>query len=87
MQKEMVREIEDSRPKFIVLVKVYFSWLTRPNSEKFIFGWLEDYTLKNYYLVGVVDMISPELTVYRWGPDAEHYTVQSPVYVLIFERR
>jgi hypothetical protein len=87
MQKEMAGEIEASQPKFIVVVKVYFSWLVRPDSEKFIFEWLDDYTRRNYVLVGVADMVSPELTVFRWDEDARNYSLQSPVYLQIFERR
>lgn len=86
MQKEMIREIESSSPKFLVLVYVSTSWLVRPNSEQYIFGWLEDYTRRNYLLVGVADIISPEMTVYRWDDDARNYTVRSPAHVLVFMR-
>ena len=87
MQQEMAREVESSGPKFIVVVPIITSWLARPDSEKFILGWMDDYLNKNYSLVGVADILSPDLTIYKWYDDAKNYTVQSPSHVLIFERR
>jgi hypothetical protein len=87
MQQEMIREVESSNPKFIVMVKIATSWLKRPDSEKYIFGWMNDYVGKNYSLVGVADIISPDLTVYKWYGDAKGYAIQSPYHVLIFEKK
>jgi hypothetical protein len=86
MQKEMVKEVQSSNPKFIIEVNVYTSWLVQPGSEQYIFGWLDDYVRNGYALVGVVDMISPNMTVYKWYDAADHYTVRSPSYVRIFKR-
>lgn len=86
MQREMIGEIESSRPKFIVMVTINMSWLVRPDSEKLIFHWSEDYLNRNYSLVGVADIVSPDLTIYKWYDDAKDYTVQSKSYVLIYER-
>jgi hypothetical protein len=87
MQREMIDEIEASKPKFIVMVPIIMSWLVRPDSEKLIFRWSEDYLNRNYSLAGVADMISPDLTVYKWYDDARNYTHLSQSYVLIYERK
>jgi len=87
MQKEMISEVVSSKPKFIVTVAVPTSWLIRPDSEKYIFRWLDDYVRNNYTLVGVADIVSSEKTVYRWYTDAIRYVAQSPYHVLVFERR
>lgn len=87
MQKEMAHQIEAVHPKFIVLVSVSTSWLARPGSEKFIYEWSENYIRRNYVLVGIADIASPEMTLYRWGFDTINYKVQSPYYILIFERQ
>lgn len=87
MQKEMIREIESSQPKFIVAVNVDFSWLTTPHSDKYIFGWFDNYVRRNYNLVGVADMVPPDMTVYKWYDDAKNYTIRSRYYLLILERR
>ena len=84
MQKEMIREVMSSTPKFIIVVKIATSWLMRPDSEQYIFGWLNGYIRDNYRLAGVAD-ISAETTVYKWYGDAQGYAIQSPYHVLIFE--
>jgi MFS family permease len=86
MQKEMVMELEASGPKFIVVVPISSSWLIRPESEKFILDWTGDYLNRNYSLAGVADIISPEVTVYKWYDEARNYRVQSEAYVLVYER-
>lgn len=86
MQKEMVREIESSIPKFIVLVLVDKSWLVHPYSDRYIIDWSKSYLKRNYRLVGAVDMISDDLTVYKWHDDAATYVFQAPDRVLIFEK-
>jgi hypothetical protein len=86
MQKEMVREVESSNPKFIVVVPITTSWLIRTNSEKFVVNWIEGYLYRNYSLVGVADIISPDMTVYKWDNDARNYTFLSEDHVLIYER-
>jgi len=87
MQKEMASEIESSHPKFIIAVQIPSSWLVRSNSEKFIFNWLKSYISRNYSLVGVVDIISSDRTVYKWYDDARAYALQSQNNILVFERR
>ena len=87
MQKEMINEIESSRPKFIVVVQVDTSWLIRKQSEKYIFNWLDNYIRGNYSLVGVADTVSKETTIYKWYADAARYVIRSPYHTLVFERR
>jgi hypothetical protein len=87
MQKEMIHDIESSSPKFVVLVRIDSSWLVRPGSETFILDWMYRYLTENYLLVGVADIISPDMTVYRWYEDARNYVIQSPAFLLIYERK
>ena len=86
MQQEMAREVESAGPKLIIVVDVYHSWSTEPKSERYIFRWLNDYVKSRYTLVGVVDILSPAQTIYKWDNDARNYSVQSKSNVLIFER-
>jgi hypothetical protein len=86
MQKELIHEIESSGPKFIVLVSVDDSWLKHPYSERYMFAWLGAYIKSNYLLVGAVDLISDDLTVYKWQDDARKYVFRSPDRVLVFQR-
>ncbi|UCF42746.1 MAG: glycosyltransferase family 39 protein [Planctomycetota bacterium] len=87
MQEQMILEVESARPEFLVLVNVSTSWLARPDSEKVIFEWLEQYTDKYYRKVGIIDIISQELTVYRWGRECEDYVPRSSHWVSVLQRK
>ncbi|MDA8431589.1 MAG: glycosyltransferase family 39 protein [Nitrospiraceae bacterium] len=87
MQRDMVRQIEVSDPKFIVDVHVPTSWLIHPGSDRYIFGWFNNFVSERYFLTGVVDLISPGATVVKWGGEARDYDMQSPFYVLVYERK
>ena len=39
MQLELIREIENSQPKFIVLVNVAWSWLFKKDSSPLLWAW------------------------------------------------
>ncbi len=87
MQKEMISEVEASRPKFIIDVRVQRSWLKREWSEQYIFDWSKNYIADNYDLVGVAEMIPPDTSAYRWYDDTKDYHVHSEWYLLIYERK
>jgi hypothetical protein len=87
MQEEMILEVESASPKFLVLVNVSTSWLARPDSEKMIFEWLEQYADKYYRKVGIIDIISQELTVYRWGRECEDYVPRSSHWLAVLQRK
>lgn len=86
MQKEMINEIESSNPKFLVLVNFRSSWDLRKYSEMLIFEWFEKYVQRYYKRVGVVDIPSPRVTVYKWGNESIGYT-PSIYSLFIFERK
>lgn len=86
MQKEMIREVESAKPKFVIDVHIATSWVVRKESERYIFGWMDEFLKKNYTLVGLIDVNTPGPTVYKWYDDIKNYTIQLPSYVLIYER-
>jgi hypothetical protein len=87
MQKEMAAEIERSNPKFVVVVRVRTSWLTRRDSERYILQWSDEYVKKDYDLVGVVDVMSDGNSTYRWYEDARARAPKSPSNLLIYQRK
>jgi hypothetical protein len=87
MQKEMAEEIERSKPKFVVYVRVDSSWLPRPESQTYIFRWIDGFLGQDYSLVGIADIISGTNTVFRWNEEASNYIPQSQSYLLVFQRR
>jgi len=85
MQHDMAKEIEASRPEYIVFVQVPASWLATPGSSTFILDWFHKYVTDHYELVGVVDEVAPE-TRYVWGDAAKSYHPQSDASLGIFRR-
>jgi len=75
MQEEMIRQIEAAKPKFLIFVN---DWVVQPTSEKMILNWFQEYQEKYYRLVGVIDMVSTNQTIYRWDENAVGYTPRSP---------
>ena len=84
MQRDMVREIEASRPEFIVIVYVTTSWLAHPESDRFILDWSTSYAHAHYQLVGIADIL-PQ-TQYRWGADVRGYQRRSTFGVEIYKK-
>ena len=56
MQEEMIAEIEKQKPDYVVYVQDDYSWLPRPNSQRRIFEWWEQYWAGKLDLVKTVDV-------------------------------
>ena len=87
MQMQMIREIERSRPKYVVVVNVGVSWLVRSSSKRTVFDWGEKYLRNLYDLVGMIDIIAPYPTRYLWGKEAKAYKPVSDSYLTVFNRK
>jgi len=87
MQEEMIADIDTSRPRFLVFVNVYMSWLVQPTSEPLVFTWFRQFQQDYYQLVGIVDIISSDETVWRWGDAAAGYVPRSKFWLAIFRER
>jgi hypothetical protein len=88
MQREMMREIEAARPKYLVIVAVATSWLRQPNSETEILKWMYRYTADDFRLDGLVNIVSQKRTDYYLPLSVDPKTIHlSPYYLLIFERK
>jgi len=86
MQREMIREIEQASPKYLLFINIHTSWLAYAESEKLILAWANDYARKYYELAGVVELWPPEAN-YIWGEAAKTYKIKSRLNILILERR
>ncbi len=79
MQRDMAAEIEAESPKFLVYVNSPYSWLTQPNSPKFISQWFEEYR-RAYDVVAWTENHRSHWQVHweppsRWPPATPHYTL------------
>lgn len=86
MQDEMIREIEQAHPEFIVLVWIPASWLYQRGEGDRIIAWGNDYLSRNYRKVGIIDLLSNGLSAYYWGKDAEKHEVSSQMFIVLFQR-
>ena len=86
MQAEMEREIEAARPKYLVSVVMSDSWLPRPGSDRQIFAWADEYTGKNYEVVGFVNLMAPGRSDYYFN-EIPSSVAQLGQYILIYKRK
>ncbi len=84
MQDEMIWEIERARPKYLVFVVMKYSWVQRPQSDRLIFTWANEYTAQNYTAAGFVNM-TPKETDYFFG-DVPPSVENLKDYILIYKR-
>ena len=85
MQQQMIGEIEAARPEYMVFVGVPGSFGRLATSDPLIFGWMDDYLVRNYDIVGVADMLEP--TRYLWDAAAQAYRPKAPRYVKVYKRK
>ena len=85
MQQEMIREIETTRPKFLVLVVVGKSWLPGRDSDQTILRWADSYCDGNYDEVGLIN-ISEEGTDYYFPGKPANVTPTAD-HILIYRRK
>lgn len=87
MQKEMIQQIENANPDYVVFVHVPASWLQYSDSKTLIFDWFKKYQ-RQLRLVGLVEIPPNGPTTYRWfeGNDANPQT-SSPYWLAIFQRK
>jgi hypothetical protein len=86
MQNEMISEIVQANPEYLVFAGIPTSWLRHPNTPSRIFEWFDTYS-RQYDLVGVADIVSPSQTIYRWNAEAAAYQPQSPLWLMVFKRK
>jgi hypothetical protein len=66
MQREMISQIEANKPKYIIFVNIYHSWIIWSDSKRLIFEWVVPYVKSYYRQVGLVDGFYEEKTLYHW---------------------
>jgi len=86
MQQEMIREIERARPKFLISVVMPDSWLQRPESERLILTWANEYVAQNYTVAGFVNMVAPGKTDYYFD-NVPQSVPRLGKYILVYQRK
>lgn len=87
MQEEMIKEIEEDNPKFIVFCKVALSWMEYSDSPRNIFEWMPKYIDKNYEMVGQVEVSNSNTGEFFWDAKALGRQPQSENHIVVFRRK
>jgi 4-amino-4-deoxy-L-arabinose transferase-like glycosyltransferase len=85
MQKEMISEVEQRRPDYVVFVNNFYSWNPFPATLfEDVTRWLMKYTESEYDPFGVVTF---QPNQYYWGPDCLKMVPLGHRFVVIFQRK
>jgi hypothetical protein len=88
MQREMMREIEAARPKYLIFVAATTSWLKHSNSHTEIFDWFDRYSAADFSLDGLVNIVSSDRTDYYLPLSVDPKSIPpSEYYLLIYKRK
>jgi hypothetical protein len=87
MQEEMIQQIETAKPKFLISVNISTSWLRKSTSKKLVFDWFSQYHQQYYKLVGVIEIISKDQTIYNWNENVVGRKPHSNFWVAVFQRK
>ena len=88
MRQQMIREIETSRPEYLVYVDAWDSWGYQNSAAPHIvalFAWAKEYIGKNYEPVGIADLAKS--IQYAWGEAAKTYPAKSGNAIYVFRRK
>jgi MFS family permease len=86
LQKQMIREIETAKPKFLIFVNLRGSWLATRESERLMTEWFQQYQPKYYRTVAIIEIFLGKEAVYHWGQEAIEYKPRSPRWIAVFQR-
>jgi len=85
MEKEMISEVEQGRPDYIIFVNLLMSWLPFPEENlKGIQDWMEHYTESHYAPYGVVTFPPNQ---YCFRPDCLKLVPARNRFIIIFQRK
>lgn len=87
MQDEMMREIEDAHPSYLVLVQSVPSWLVRKRSDPRLARWAARYASECYDRVGIADIYSTRATGFAWDADVATYRPRSKNLIFTYRRK
>jgi hypothetical protein len=87
LQKQVIGEIEASRPSWVVVVRTRNSWLLHSESNRLILNWMAGYLASNYTVEGLVEMGADGPSTFQWGPDVRTASPKSEHFLLVCRRK
>jgi hypothetical protein len=87
MQQQMAQEIQAAKPQFIIQVRSWTSWLSRPGGLDGIDNLCETLMPPHYKLVGTCDVFPDQSRVeWNWQPNPSAQITNTSTQLLMFER-
>ncbi len=88
MQQELIRQVEATKPRFVLFVTATTTWLRKPDSPHDLFQWTSRYLSSQHRLVGVIEMPTPEAPEprYFWDEAAMTHRSTASNRILVYER-
>jgi hypothetical protein len=87
MRRQMKQEIEAARPLFLIQVRAWTSWQSRPATPQRIAGWCDALTPPNYKLIAACDYHPDEGRVdWCWEPGRRTDPSGAASELLLFQR-
>ncbi len=84
-QREFVADVEKAAPRYFIYFNHSISLNVQYFTDKYIFEWIDKYINDNYKLIGLVDMIEEQKSIYVWNNDMNNYKAKSKNTILIYE--
>lgn len=86
-QRDYAKSIEEMRPNYLIYLDHPISLLVQPNTDRYIFDWINKYINENYKLIGFVDMIDGQHSKYIWREELVNYKPEPNYNIFIYERK
>lgn len=86
MQEQLIDEIERGRPRFVVYVRTDTSWDRTVLSERLVFDWMDRYLPAHYRTIGLVEILGPEESRYRWDEEVAGTGFTDTTHLVVLER-
>ncbi len=84
MQQQMIREIEEAKPPFLVYVRNAHSWGDQTDSHTELFDWFGPYHEAHYHMVGLINQFRTH-SDYHWEGDIP-WPPKTNYWIAILER-
>jgi hypothetical protein len=85
MQREFMKETEQSVPEFVVFVPFIRSWSWSPRSVPDLWEWIPQFLSSHYDRMGIVN-IEGDRTSFFWDENAQH-AAPARLHIFVFRRR
>ncbi len=87
MQREMIREIENAAPVYVVIVSVPTSWLRRADSDLTILDWSVRYCRDQMQLDAVVELLGGDPTAQHWNLNGTGIVPRTRYLLEVYKRK